>query len=150
MRASCLAGCAPCHTLALQLRMHQCINSDSALRVFTCSTQFHVVQWPALAPSLTSLVWHDIRKPDGWDVALAHAAALAAQAEPEEGAELFQVGTAVLCCAVLCCAVLCCAVLCCAVLCWLCWLGWAGSIVAVLSPCSPRALASRLCAYRCL
>lgn len=46
--------------------------------------------WPALAPSLTSLVWHDIRKPDGWDVALAHAAALAAQAEPEEGAELFQ------------------------------------------------------------
>jgi hypothetical protein len=49
-----------------------------------------VVQWPALAPGLTSLVWHDIRKPDGWDAALAHAAALEAQAEPMEGAELFQ------------------------------------------------------------
>jgi hypothetical protein len=46
--------------------------------------------WPALAPGLTSLVWHDIRKPDGWDAALAHAAALEAQAEPMEGAELFQ------------------------------------------------------------
>ena len=78
-----------------------CIDGTSSLWVLTCSTQVHVVQWPALAPSLTSLVWHDIRKPDGWDVALAHAAALAAQAEPEEGAELFQVGSAVLCCAVL-------------------------------------------------
>lgn len=48
------------------------------------------VQWPALAPGLTSLVWHDIRKPDGWDAAFAHVAALEAQVEPMEGAQLFQ------------------------------------------------------------
>lgn len=48
-------------------------------------------QWPQLAPSLTSLVWHDLRKPDAWDAAQAQVEALQAQAEPMEGAELFQV-----------------------------------------------------------